>query len=84
MREETNPVQLITEEEFVELLDSHGLRSEKVKEACRLVFVKGESRRAAALACGVDYATLHRSVRRLQGLCPTCGQPLPQGQEEHE
>ena len=84
MREETNPVQLITEEEFVELLDSHGLCSEKVKEACRLVFVKGESRRAAAIACGVDYATLHRSVRRLQGLCPTCGQPLPQGQEEHE
>lgn len=84
MREETNPVQLITEEEFVELLDSHGLRSEKVKEACRLVFVKGESRRAAAIACGVDYATLHRSVRRLQGLCPTCGQPLPQGQEENE
>ena len=84
MREETNPVQLITEEEFVELLDSHGLRSEKVKEACRLVFVKGESRRAAAIACGEDYATLHRSVRRLQGLCPTCGQPLPQGQEEHE
>lgn len=80
MREETNPVKLITEEEFLELLDSHGLRSEKVIEACRRVFVHGESRRGAAIACGVNYATLYRTVRRLQGLCPACGQALPQGQ----
>ena len=84
MREETNPVKLITEEEFLELLDSHGLRSEKVIEACRRVFVHGESRRGAAIACGVNYATLYRTVRRLQGLCPACGQALPQGQEVHE
>lgn len=82
-REEANPVVQISESAFLELVDSHGLRSEKVINACRKVFVEGSSRRAAAQAFEVDYATVHRSVRRLQGLCPACGQPLPMG-EEHE
>jgi hypothetical protein len=62
---------------FKILARKRNLRSQKMIEACRLVLVEGRSRRAASLSAGVNYASLHRMVRKLQGLCPHCGQPLP-------
>lgn len=70
-------IESLTAADFKKLVKTHGLRSEKMIEACRLVFVEGETRRAASIAAGVDYASLHRTIRKLQGLCPHCGQPLP-------
>ena len=67
----------VTAAEFRRLVKAHALTSEKMIEACRLVFTKGETRRQASIATGVDYASLHRTVRRLQGYCPHCGQPMP-------
>ncbi len=70
-------IETINEEEFKKLVKAHAMRSEKMIEACRLVFVEGETRRAASIAVGVDYASLHRTIRKLQGHCPHCGQPIP-------
>ena len=70
-------IETITAAAFEELIETHAMRSEKMIEACRLVFVEGGTRRAASIAAGVDYASLHRTIRRLQGHCPHCGQPIP-------
>jgi hypothetical protein len=70
-------IENLTAADFKKLVKTHSLRSEKMIEACRLVFVEGETRRAASIAAGVDYASLHRTIRKMQGLCPHCGQPLP-------
>ena len=70
-------IENITAQDFVRLTKRNRMRSEKMIEACRLVFVEGETRRAASMTTGVDYASLHRTIRRLQGHCPHCGQPLP-------
>lgn len=71
-------IETITEADFKKLVKAHAMRSEKMIEACRLVFVEGETRRAASIAVGVDYASLHRTIRKLQGHCPHCGQPIPE------
>jgi len=73
----SSEVEQISEDELQELLVANDIRSEKVIEALRMVFVQGASRRAASQACKVDYATVHRTVRKLQGVCPHCGQALP-------
>lgn len=70
-------IETITAADFKKLVKTHAMRSEKMIEACRLVFVEGETRRAASIAAGVDYASLHRTIRKLQGHCPHCGQPIP-------
>ena len=70
-------IETITTADFKKLVKTHAMRSEKMIEACRLVFVEGETRRAASIAAGVDYASLHRTIRKLQGHCPHCGQPIP-------
>ena len=70
-------IELIGPAEFDALIARHDLHSEKMIEACRRVFVGGETRRAASIATRVDYASLHRTVRKLEGYCPHCGQPLP-------
>lgn len=73
----SSQVEIISAEEFERLVEKHALGSEKMIEACRLVFVDGVSRNQAGLAVGVNYASLHRTVRKLQGYCPHCGQALP-------
>jgi len=74
-------IDILTPAEFKKLVKEHKLRSDKVIEACRLVLVEGETRRQAGISAKVDYATLHRTIRKLQGLCPHCGQPLPPNTE---
>ncbi len=70
-------IKSIGPDEFDVLIARHDLHSEKMIEACRRVFVGGETRRAASIATGVNYASLHRTVRKLEGYCPHCGQALP-------
>ena len=55
-------IETITAADFKKLVKTHAMRSEKMIEACRLVFVEGETRRAASIAAGVDYASLHASL----------------------
>lgn len=73
-----NEVEQITEAVLQGLLTEHDISSEKVIHAMRMIFVEGASRRTASQASGVDYATVHRTVRKLQGVCPHCGQQLPE------
>lgn len=73
----SSKVKTISELEFNELVQQHSLRSQKMIRACSMVLVEGTSRRAASIATDVNYASLHRTVRKLQGQCPHCGQPLP-------
>lgn len=75
-------IQPVTAAEFKALVERHKLTSKKMIAACRRVFVHGESRRAASIAEQVDYGSLHRTVRKLQGLCPHCGQPLPEPSDQ--
>lgn len=70
-------VKTIAEPEFKGLVEQHSLRSQKMIKACSMVLVEGTSRRAASIAAEVNYASLHRTIRKLQGQCPHCGQPLP-------
>jgi hypothetical protein len=72
-----NEVQIITVADFKALVKVHAMTSIKMIDACRLVFVEGQSRHAAGIATGVNYASLHRTIRKLQGYCPHCGQTLP-------
>ena len=50
----------------------------KTQEAVRLVREQGMTVRAAARAVDLSEQTVRRELQRQSGICPCCGQKLPE------
>lgn len=70
-------IEQLEPDELAKRIREANIKSPLIIQAMEGVFMRGESMNGAAKAAGINYALVHRTVQRLRGICPCCGQTIP-------